>query len=453
MTTDPLELLCAANPLPHGSAAPPLERVLERIDRERRPGRRWRGRTGALVPALGAAVAIAVGAVALVLIGVHPRGAPAHHATVTQPVPPAPPGGMRGVVSLDGAGFVSAAAGVVSLEQCLGYRNGEPTGHTSCRDWLASTTDAGASWRIGRRPFNVFDPRFSGSDGWAEGSLALSGGTSLARFLVSHDGGRSWKVASSAAPPLGNQEVSVGGDSVWAVGGSCVRGCTVTIMHGALTGSNLTATAAQPISGGFTNVEVVAAGPRTAYVNNPDAFGQAFVTHDDGRSWRRIAPPCPRRSFGRLSSDGSSGSVWATCDGGHGSATLARTTDRGRSWQSLAGRFVDAFQFRPVSAQIAWGASPLGFVIRTTDGGLTWSTVWSISASQRLALRAHAPRVACLDGCATMLTAQSATSASVVIILTHGRGGKKARFTNLVVYRTSDSGATWHPSVVHLPDH
>ena len=453
MTTDPLELLRAANPLPHGSAAPALERVLERIDRERRTGRGRRVWTGALVPALGAVVAIALVAVALVLIGVQHRAAPAHHATVRPPVPPAPNGGMLGVVSLDGAGFVSAAAGVISLEQCLGYRNGEPTDHTSCRDWLASTTDAGASWRIGRRPWNVFDPRLSGSDGWAEGSLALSGGTSLARFLVSHDGGRSWKVASSAAAALGFQEVSIGGNEVWAVGSSCVHGCTVTIMHGALNGSRLLATAAQPIPGGFTNVEVVAAGPRTAYVNNPDAFGQTFVTHDDGRSWQRILPPCPRDSFGRLASDGSSGSVWATCEAGHGATTLARTTDRGRSWQSLASRFIEAFQFQPVSAQVAWGTSPQGLVVRTTDGGLTWSTVWSAGASQPAALRTHAPWVACLDGCAAMLTARSVTSASVVMILTHGHRGEQARFTNLVVYRTSDGGATWNPSVVHLPKH
>lgn len=453
MTPDPLELLRAANPLPYGSAAPPVERVLERIHGERRVGHGRRARTGALVPAVGAAVAIAVVALALGLIRVHHRGAPAHRTPVMQPVPSPPRGGMRGVVSLYGTGFASQGAWLISLEQCLGYRNGNPTSHTQCRDWLASTTNAGAFWRVAHRPWLVFEPRFSGSDGWAAGLQALSGGGGLARFYVTHDGGRSWSAATSAAPALGEQTVSVGGGEAWAVGSGCAPGCMVTIMHGAVGGSRLLATAAQPISGSYTNVEVVAAGPHTAYVNNPDAFGQAFVTHDDGRSWQRIAPPCPRDSFGRIASDASSGPVWATCDGGHGVTTLTRTTNGGRSWEPLANHFDELFQLQPVSAQVAWGASPKGFVVRTTDGGLTWSTVWSARASQAAALRSTGPWVECLDGCAATLAAQSATSASMVIGLTHGHVGEKAGFTNLVVYRTSDGGATWHPSVVRLPGH
>ncbi len=50
-----------------------------------------------------------------------------------------------------------------------------------------------------------------------------------------------------------------------------------------------------------------------------------------------------------------------------------------------------------------------------------------------------------------MLTAQSATLVSVVMIVTGGRVGKQARFTNLIVYSTGDGGATGHPSVVLLP--
>jgi hypothetical protein len=39
------------------------------------------------------------------------------------------------------------------------------------------------------------------------------------------------------------------------------------------------------------------------------------------------------------------------------------------------------------------------------------------------------------------------------MILTRGRIGKQAKFTNLVVYRTSDGGQTWHSSIVRLPGH
>lgn len=197
----------------------------------------------------------------------------------------------------------------------------------------------------------------------------------------------------------------------------------------------------------------MAAGPRTAYVNNPDAFGQTFVTHDDGRSWERIAPPCPRESFGRLASDGSSGSVWVTCADRHGV-----TRWRARPTAGAAGRrspviLANVFHLQPVSAQVAWRASPQGFVVHTTDGALAWSTVWSVGASQPASLRSHAPRLAALASDTPMTTAQSATSASVVMILTRGHVGEQARFTKLVAYRTSDSGATWYPSVLRLPEH
>jgi hypothetical protein len=36
-------------------------------------------------------------------------------------------------------------------------------------------------------------------------------------------------------------------------------------------------------------------------------------------------------------------------------------------------------------------------------------------------------------------------------VVTHGRVDGHAQFTNFVVYRTTDGGRTWRPSVVRLP--
>ncbi|MGA2928958.1 MAG: hypothetical protein ABSG43_23785, partial [Solirubrobacteraceae bacterium] len=357
MTADPLDLLRASNPVPYGSSAPPIERVLERIYAESPARRRWHARTGALVPALGAAAAIAVAAVALVLAGVGHRSSVRHHSPTASSVLSAPRGGMRGLVFLEGAAFVSPSDGLASMQQCLGYRNGDPTAHASCRDWIATTHDGGASWAIAREHEYVSNPRFSGADGWAEGLQTQSDtGGGIARFFVTHDGGHSWSVAASAAAALGpGQDVSVGGGEVWAVGSDCSgpAQCTVTILHGRVTGSQLEATAAQPVAGSWTNVEVVAAGPQTAYVVNPDHAQQTFVTFDDGRSWQRIESACPPTpfDFGRLASSGSAGSVWVSCQPWHGATTLKRPTDGGR-WRLTAGQFGNVFRLEPVSPQV-----------------------------------------------------------------------------------------------------
>lgn len=468
MTTEPLDRLRATNPLPNGSSAPPVERVLERIRRERSVAGRWRfwagalsRWTGALVPALGVAVAIAVVVVAVMTLRhgsarTHTPTAPTGSArripgsaVPAIPVPAVPAGGMRGLVFVQGVAFPSAADGVISLQECAGCHNGVPTSHAVERDWLATSADGGASWKVERRSLNVFHPRFSGANGWAEGLQAASRLAGIARFYVTHDSGRTWSQAASAAPPLGNQDVSVAAGEVWAIGSACSNPahCTVTVLHAAVGGSRLAATQAQPIGGDWTNVEVVGAGVKTAYVDNPDRFGDAFVTHDDGRSWQRIAPPCPRGSFARIASDGWSGGAWASCLARHGGTTLTRTTERGRSWKTLPGRFAQIVWLQPVSSRVAWGAPWDGDVLRTTDGGLTWRRVWSAPASLA---RGMSPAVTQASSPPT-LAASSAASATVMTIAARGHVGKQAAFTNLVVYRTTNGGATWTPSVVRLP--
>ncbi len=454
MTNDPFDVLRASNPVPYGSSAPPIERVLARIHAEGSARRRWSSWTAVLLPALGIATTLAVVAVALVAL--HPGGRVAHYrpaATSTtspgpSPIPVLPAGGMRGLVFVYGAAFPSSSDGLISLQQCLSCHNGDPTAHPSEQDWLASTADGGASWRVLRRPWYVFEPSFSGGDGWAEG---LDASSDTARFYVTHDDGRSWNVAPSAAPAMGDQNVSVGGGEVWAIGSACNPQCAVTVLHGPDNGSRLMAAPAQPISGGWTNVEAVAAGPHTAYVTNPDAAGQSYVTHDDGRSWQRISASCPPGGYGKLFADGSPGSLWATCEAPHRRAVLSRSTDGGLSWHVLHGRFSSVFRVQPVSAEVAWGLTPQGAVVRTTDGGATWSTVWPVEQSQQASLRSPTPSLAASASGTPMLTAQSGSSATVLMIVTCGRFGKQAKLTNLAVYRTEDGGQTWQPSIVRLP--
>lgn len=113
MTADLLDRLRAADPVAHGSSAPPLEWMLERIAAEPhvRPSRH-RSLTSAVLPLLGAAPAIVVVVLAFALV--HVGGRP----TTTPTTPGGPVTGMRGVVEVSGLAFASADRGTISFQQC-----------------------------------------------------------------------------------------------------------------------------------------------------------------------------------------------------------------------------------------------------------------------------------------------------------------------------------------------
>jgi photosystem II stability/assembly factor-like uncharacterized protein len=441
MTSDPLDRLRASNPAPHGSTAPPFGRVLERVREEtsRGPGRRrgaaW---TGALVPALGIAAAIAVAVVAVVAL--HHR-APARTSAPTSPtapvaphisVPVLPRGGARGTVLLDDMAFSSPARGTISMEWCLPCQLGP--GHAT---WMASTNDGGVTWRVARASWNPQQQEitFSGADGWGEGIRANGSGGGILRFLVTHDGGRIWAVAPSSAAAAGYGGVTIAGGEVWSLGSSCgPSGCPDTVLHAPVSGSRFTATAAQLPLAGDTNVDVVAVAPGTAYVASSDR-PLIFATHDNGASWQRLTPPCPRRDFGRLAAGGPS-SLWAMCEPRHGATLISRSTDGGHHWRRLPVPFDPVFGVQPAAPLIAWALTTHGQVVRTVDGGESWATVWSRPRSEPAG---QSPSIS------PILATQSATAAELVVEVAH------RRLTNLIVYRTSDGGATWRGSVVSLP--
>jgi hypothetical protein len=50
-----------------------------------------------------------------------------------------------------------------------------------------------------------------------------------------------------------------------------------------------------------------------------------------------------------------------------------------------------------------------------------------------------------------VLTVQSASTATVIAVVTRGHLDGHAARTDFVTYRTTDGGRTWRPSVVRLP--
>lgn len=470
MNRSAIDQLRDVNPHPRTLPAPPIQTVLGRLGERPGPdtgGRRSRRRRpGALVlPLLTSAVAI--GVLVLVLTSVHPGHARhnAHRSGLgsaghSTPVTPsgssvAPRRGMHGTVySPNASALASNGSGIVSLQQCLGCRsNGNQTPHSYVADWLFSTNRAGTGTLV-RTPYLLVSPQLSGQNGWASGTQSSghgAGGT--AQFYVSHDTGRRWSVAPSAAPNYGDQQLSLGFDEVWSVG---QPGTATVVLHAPASGSRLLATAAQPTHGMWPNAQVAAAGPGMAYLYNGNAPGQMYLTRDDGRSWQRVARPCRAGELGRLTNVAFGNAVWVVCDRvpsrnapplPNAHLSLSRSTDGGRRWTDLPTPFSAAFTpiLSPVSASVLWAQTANGTVLRSTNEGATWQTVWSL-AQQVPGLRSsHLPGTYPGD-----LIAQSPETATMQLSLVHGRPGSAAAYTNLVRYRTTDGGRAWTAKVVSL---
>lgn len=447
MIVDSLEWLRARNPVPHGSKAPSLESALARIQSTgSQPGRRRAPL--ALVPALAVAATLIVLAVVVVIAVNHRRpAAPASHTTpAVRPMPSPeslmPRGGMRGAVLIQGA--ASASRGHLLVFFGSGQRS-------ITREWRAETTDAGASWQVARASDDLTMFAFAGVDGWAEGLQSVGHGDGgVARFFASHDGGRTWHVASSDAPaPGGVGDVSIAGGEVWSLGEGC---CDDTVLRARASSDHLAATAGQPPLSNSTNVSVIAAGRDAAFVltngTGPIPRTRLFGTHDGGRTWQAIATPCPGSGFGRLYAGGA-GALWAACDRmGSRPDRLRRSTDGGAHWTTPVAQPGAIEQLQPVSAEVVWAVAAGGRVMRTSDGGRTWVQVWYGGHPEPAILAGNTPP-GLNRSWGTVLTVQSPATATVIVLVTRGSG--HARRTNFVTYRTTDGGRTWRPSVVRLP--
>jgi hypothetical protein len=452
MTDELLERVRASDPLPEGSTAPRYEVVLGQVRAAGGTAPRRRRPLRVLAPALSLASVLLVIGVSLAILGTkHGRHAPRPRTAIAVthiPLPP-PKGGMSGTVWLWGAGLSGVGTGVISLQQCTGCRGGGSTAHSKYRYWLLTTNDDGASWKLSARAYYIQSPEFDGRYGWAGGLQATGPGASgVAQYFNTLDGGDAWTVVPAAAPNEGGGVVSLSGGEVWAVG----LANQVTILHASAGGSRLTATAAQPIGGGQTNVYVIAGGPGIAFVGNGDATREAarelFATHDDGRTWQQMTPPCPSGDTPTLVA-ARQDTVWADClSPRDNSRSLMRSDDGGQLWQWVPSPSTELVHLQPVSSNVVWASTPSGEVFRSDSGGQRWQTVWSpdnpgqAMQSTRTALGVFPPVVEAL----------SPSSATIFALVTQG-GGRRPVRTNVVVYRTVDEGLSWRVHVLWLAGH
>jgi hypothetical protein len=395
---------------------------------------------------IGIAVLAAVAAMAALILGVGGVGGGAGHAPGRQPPRPGAPsagtaprfvGGMRGQVSADWSGF-SGAAGFIWLIQCLGCRgeSGHPHG------WLASTRNGGASWSVEPRQRFIPDaPVWDGEDGWT-----ASNGGGASRFTATHDGGRTWtavRVPRSPRPDF----VSVADGTVWANADRC-RGpyqCVYPVLRGPASGSRLTSVPATPSD--RADLSIIAISSSSAYMFSPTADAgvrQAWSTRDGGRTWQRVSPGCPENVVTVYPTAGDGhGTIWRSCAPSRdGHQQVGISIDGGRRW-IYRSTPVQIRNLYPESAQVAWAQDLSGTTVRTADGGRNWHTVWTT--------KKNLSRPQDSIGNALPLTARSPTAATEVVPVTHTDPRTHRTLTNLLAYRTTDSGAHWQRIAVALP--
>ncbi|MGH3261115.1 MAG: YCF48-related protein, partial [Trebonia sp.] len=348
---------------------------------------------------------------------------------------------MRGSLQSPVLAFGPAGTGVIAWTHSTSPNPAHP------KSWLATTRNRGRSWDVGRRGFSLFSaPAFDGSrDGWA---MVIDAHQAL-RFFASHDDGQRWVPArSAAAADSVPGDVSVAGGVVWAVGtGSCTgtsASCRWVVMRGPAAGDRLPATAAQPLAPTNQNATTIsAASATTAYVTAPTGHGTVtYATHDRGRHWRQLPDQCSDGSTELGATATVTGSLWQICSRPK-RLLVQHSTDAGTHWTSAPLPFRAPHALQPITGQVAWSQAARGTIYRTTDGGSSWQAVWHPGG----------PHGRSMPGASPILAAQSADDASLLVQLTTGPTSRDRipHATNLIVYRTSDGGANWYPSVVKLP--
>jgi hypothetical protein len=358
-------------------------------------------------------------------------------------------GGMRGLllgVSVAGSGSTLG----VSFVQCTNCGDSTPPDAREL-NWSATSTDGGRHWQTRRDPvllltFGLALPE--SRNVWEFGYAPHAGDPS---FYVSHDSGRSYRPAR-APSNSGFEPVTLGNGEAWTLGVRCVHyRCRSSVLHGQAAGSSLSQTATQPpgmpTRRAPTSLLVSGYGAR-AYVGE-GGHRLLYVTDDDGQSWSRAAYPCPAGTLIRDLTSTGGGAVWVTCgpvlrtatrNGSQPSreqanppVTVRRSDDGGHHWQTPDPAFHGTAGLVAVSPQIAWANDPSGALQRTTNGGRSWQTV----------LRGAGP--------APAVDIESSTTATVVATATTGTRAAHTRRTDLVAYRTVDGGSHWTHTLIRLP--
>lgn len=354
-------------------------------------------------------LAIAVPSVPVALLVVHSQTRVQTSARTRQHTRSKPSTTVRGNPALAIGAVVPASllySDPVFVDATNGFALARGTGGAAS-ERLATSADAGATWRVAGAPFPVAGDfttlLFTDADhGYVFGPAGL---------IVTADEGAHW-----AEAPLTGQVVRVlpAYGTVWAVGLACqaapglASDCPVTVAISRDQGKSWTYTRAAPPVG-----EAPTGGAGLGLVTSTNAYVVTWgaktsglaVTFDSGAHWSRLEDPCSATGWAVADLVPlADGGMWLVCGGAptlQGEVkSVYRSTDGGHTWTlaSSTGLAPDGVlptgsipysglvsQIATVDPLICWlGLGGVG-VIQTLDGGRHWFAVSGISGAERAA--------------------------------------------------------------------
>jgi len=215
-------------------------------------------------------------------------------------------------------------------------------------------------------------------------------------LMKSSDGGESWTPIPGAISGLSVNAFVVGKDATIHASYAYTPGDVFKLTDGGMnwrrskSGPAIFDLPALAADGGQPNILYAAAGPNGV-----------LSSADQGATWTKLATfkfqsvsfgkemnPAPVLSLG-LGSDNSTIYTWATC-------SVERSLDRGANWTNAGpepnclgtGAFLTVDPQDPRTAYLAqtYIAQGDGWLLKTTDGGLTWNRIWWSDSVYLLAL-------------------------------------------------------------------
>ena len=189
-------------------------------------------------------------------------------------------------------------------------------------------------------------------------------------------------------------------------------------------------------------VTVVALSGTTAYAGT--SGDGVFGSTDGGRSWRPLGPSGVVHVQVLAISPADPTVVYAGAFGSQGRGELYKSTDGGSSWQLLTGSLdvdVSAVVLDPENtANVYVGSEGAGGIDKSTDGGATWHPASSGLPQQRVKARTGKSITFTIGVTALAI---DPTHPGTLYAATRTRG----------VFRSTDSGKSWHPFNAGLADH
>jgi len=303
-------------------------------------------------------------------------------------------GAARASVDYGSASFVDARHGWVAGIDSATSRTEVWRSSNGGASWIKAGSSLAAGGGVG---WVAFVSRTTGV--WGNGSL-----------LRTTDGGDSWELTSSVDLGIVNDADFAGDQTGWAAcsfGSSESGGAIAATTDGGVTWKTQKALPGADGSGGFSDVS----SPSTerCYALKWGAGEGVWATEDGGSEW--ALRPLPHIAGGQFTSywdiDFPTGTTgWAVGDAG----TILKTSDGGATWTKQASGVsaqLTALDF--VTARVGFAVGSNGRILRTRDGGSHWakltsgtqkrlSAVCFVDASHGWVVGSSGARLRTLDG-------------------------------------------------------